>query len=283
MKITNKFNLPASVISALENDSYNPGDSDISCTSLILPQRIYQLRKRHYKELHEDASDMIYRLLGQNTHHILERVKTLNCIKEHRFYATICGVRVGGQIDLFEQTPQILSDFKVTSVWAVLNGLKPEHEQQLNLNAYLMSKNGVKVKKLQITNFLRDWSKHKAKEHGYPSCQVVVQTYPLWSKDKAKLWVEDRVKLYLHCKTLSDNELPPCTSEETWEKATTYRVVKEGRKSAIRVLDSQKKADEYIEKRKLDKKHSVEVRKGERIRCSDYCSVSAYCSAYMGF
>lgn len=56
--IKNKYRLPVPLVAALENDPYN-FDGDISTTSLILPPRIRELRKRHYKEIHEDASDMI--------------------------------------------------------------------------------------------------------------------------------------------------------------------------------------------------------------------------------
>lgn len=279
--IKNKYNLPLPLIVALENDPYN-FDGDISCTGLILPPRIYQLRKRHYKKIHEDASDMIYRLLGQNTHSILERVDTPGCVVEERFYAKICGWDVGGKIDLYEKLIKILSDWKVTSVWSVINGLKPEHEQQLNINAHLMRLNGTSPAKLQIVNFLRDWSKHKVKDYGYPKCQVVVQDVPLWNHEKAKSWVENRIKFHQSCGDLPDDALPFCTSQEMWEKATTYRVVKEGRKSALRVLDSQEEADQYIEDKELDKKHSVEICKGERIRCNSYCNVNVFCNQYLG-
>jgi len=279
MQYKNKYNLPQPLVSAIENDPYG-FDGDISTTSLILPPRIFQLRKRHGSKIHEDISDNIYRLLGQNTHSILERISDDNCIKEKRYYANICGWKIGGQIDLYEVLVAILSDWKVTSVWSVINGVKPEHEQQLNVNAFLMKANGIHPKKLQIVNFLRDWSKHKIKDRGYPKCQVAVQNIPLWHYGKIEDFIESRVKLHQEQEIVSDNALLPCTMEERWERPTKYAVTKKNVKKALRLLDSQKEAEAWMEKNK--KGDSIEVRVGKSIRCEDYCSVNMYCNQYLG-
>lgn len=281
MRYTNKFGLPAPLVAVIENDPYDAGDSDISTTSLILPPRIYQLRKRHDEEIHEDIADNIYRLLGHNTHSILERVQALKCLIERRFYTDIYGWRVGGKIDLYEMLVGTLSDWKITSVYSVLGGVKPEHEQQLNVNAFLMYQNDIYPKKLQIVNFLRDWSKYQAKKHDYPDCQVVVQPIKLWSFAEQDRWLYERVKLHQECETMPDNELPPCTSQEMWTKPTVYAVKKKGRKSALRLLDTQEKAEKWIEDNK--KGDSIEVRLGENMRCEHYCNINRFCSQYIGF
>lgn len=280
MKLTNKYKLPLTLAAAIKNDPYTAGNSDITTTSLILPPRIYQLKKRHFSELHEDISDNIYRLLGQNTHSILERVNISDCVIEKRYYADICGWKVGGQIDLYEKLTKVLSDWKVTSVWSVMNGLKPEHKQQLNINAYLMRLKGISPAKLQIVNFLRDWSKHKIKDYGYPKCQVVVQAVPLWNDEKTKSWIEDRIKLHQSCENMPDDQLPACTERERWDKPTVYAVMKKGRKSSLRNLNTAEEASKWMDKNK--KGDNVEIRPGERTRCEHYCNVNTYCSIYMG-
>ena len=279
MTLSNKYNLPTALVSAIENDPYDPGNSDISTTSLVSPPRIFQLKKRHGNQVHEDVSDCIYRLLGQNTHHILERIKDHDCIKERRFYADINDWRVGGQIDLFEHKTATLSDWKVTSVYSVLNGLKPEHEQQLNINAFLMRQNGLEVKKAQIVNLLRDWSKYKAKEHGYPKCQVMVQNVPLWSNPAE--WIEARVKLHQEQESVSDDALLPCTPSEKWETETKWAVMKKGQKKALRLLGTLEEAEDWMDKN--NKGNYIEERPGEAKRCSSYCDINAYCSSYVGF
>jgi len=279
MQYKNRYNLPEPLVSVVENDTYTAGDSNISTTSLVLPPRIVQLTKRHGHKIYEDVSDNIYKLIGSNTHYILERIKTPNCIKEKRYYTEVWGWRIGGKIDLYEEIPKILSDYKITSVWAVLAGIKPEHEQQLNINSYLMTVNGIRPEKLQVVNFLRDWSKHKAKEHNYPSCQVVVQDIPLWSLEKSQAWIEDRVRLHQEAENTPDDALLPCSFDERWEKVTQWAVMGKNRKSAFRLLNTEVEAQAWMEANKGD---YIEERKGEAVRCLSYCSCNVVCSVYLG-
>ena len=179
LKLTNKYNLPRTLVSAIENDQYsNP--ADMGTTTMIRPYQQVALQKRYAGKLSEDVSDMIWPLVGNNTHEILERVNTPDTVKEWRFYLNVMGWWLSGQIDLWED--ETLSDFKVTSVWSVLHGLKFDHEAQMNTNAYLIKKSPyaayLPIRKLQIVNILRDWSKHqvKASNPDYPKCHVVVSS-----------------------------------------------------------------------------------------------------------
>ena len=283
MIITNKHNLPAPLVSVIKNDPYDAGLSDISTTSLISPPRIVQLRKRHDHEITEDVADNIYRLIGSNTHHILELIDNAGCIKERRFYGGYNGWVVSGQIDLYEINPAILSDYKVTSVWSVINGLKPEHEAQLNINAELMRHEGIDPKRLQIVNLLRDWSMRKAHEAGYPNCQVFVQDVPRWKVDFTKAYIDERISIHKEAKNLHDKDLPVCTPDERWERPTKYAVMKKGRKSALRLLDSESEAEDYIELKGLAiPTHYIEIRDGESVRCEMYCNVNGFCNQYKG-
>lgn len=282
MKITNKHNLPQPLVSVVENDPYpTEADWDISTTTLLSPPRIVQLKKRHREEISEDVSENIYRLLGTNTHHILERVTTKDCLKEIRFSAYVNGWKLAGQIDLFEKVPCILSDYKVTSVWSVMAGIKPENEAQLNTNAFLMIKNGYFPKKLQIVSLIRDWSMHQVKRSSnYPKCQVAVQTAPLWPYEQARDYIYKRVKMHQRAVETPSNELPWCTSEERWERPRKYAVMKKGRKSAVRLLDTNEDAEQYMSDKNLDKNHSITIRDGESIRCESYCNVNFACNQY---
>ena len=77
---------------------------------------------------------------------------------------------------------------------------------------------------------------------------------------------------------MADNDIPPCTSEERWEKPTKFAVMKEGRKSAVRVLETQEDAEKLAGE--LGKNHSVQIRPGESTRCAEYCSAADYCNYY---
>ena len=280
MRITNKFKLPDCVVAAVTSDSYKC-DSDISVTSLISAPRIYQLKKRHGEELEEDVTDMIYRLLGNNTHHILESISAQleDVIAEKRYYGDFLGWSLSGQIDLYETKTGTLSDHKVTSVWSVLNGVKPDFEKQLNIYAHLMRLNGVEgIKKLQIINYLRDWSKRKANDKGYAPCQVAVQEIKMRDPAKVEQLINNRIKYHQECEVVPDDSLPECTPQERWARPTIFAVMKKGRKSALRLCDSLPKAEAWISLN--EKGDEIVVRPGENVRCMGYCNLTKFCNQY---
>jgi hypothetical protein len=54
--------------------------------------------------------------------------------------------------------------------------------------------------------------------------------------------------------------------------------MKKDRKTAIRVLDNREDAENML--KTLDDKHYLEIRKGEDVRCNDYCRVNKWCEYY---
>ena len=188
--------------------------------------------------------------------------------------------KLSGAIDAQEVTPDgvIISDFKVTSVWSVVYDKSSWHKQ-LNVYAYLVRKaKGQTVKKVQIVALLRDWVRRKAEEGGdYPSAPIVIIDIPLWSNEEQDSYVESQMKA--HIEAANTENLIHCTSEEMWEKATVYAVMKKGRKSAVRLFPSEAEAEERVAKEGSN--HYVEIRKGEKTRCiQDWCGVSQWCAQY---
>ena len=282
--ITNKYNLPQSLVSAVENDPYYNA-ADISTTTVIKPYQMVALQSR-IGNISEDAVDCIYRLIGTNTHSIIERVKLPGAIKEWRFYYSIKGWLLSGQIDLYENG--VLSDWKVTSVWSVINGLKTEHIQQMNINAFLIRHSPyadlMPIKKLQIVNLLRDWSKYKAKEsRDYPKVQVLIQDVPMFSDKTVYDFLITRIAKHQECREMASNELPECTDDERWAEPTKYAIMKKGRKRALKLCGSKKEAETIMKEKGFTKlKYYIQIREGKPKRCLDYCSVSEYCHQYGG-
>ena len=140
------------------------------------------------------------------------------------------------------------------------------------------------IKHLNVIAISRDWSKFQYERSGgdYPSAPVTVINIPLWSKDDQKRFIEERVLLHQEAEAefLINGTLPECTDAERWKKEDTYRVIKKGRKSALRVLDSQKDADKYMSGHKDEKNLSVEVALGKSVRCESYCPVAEFCNQY---
>jgi hypothetical protein len=266
--LTNKYNLPSGIVQAVENDPYTRGNSDISVTGLIAPPYLRKLREE--VEVVEDVADRIWSLLGQSVHTILERAYQGSGIAEQRLFMPVNGWTVSGQMDVLEDG--VLSDFKVTSVWS--RDGKLEWEQQLNLLRLLCEENGHPVERLQIIAIYRDWQMSKTIDKEYPETQVGVIPVSMWSLDKAKAFMLERVKAHQH------EEPPSCTDDERWLSPAVWAVKKDGRKSAIRLLDDQEKADLMADE--LGKGHFVEFRPGEYRRCTNYCNVSHACPVWQG-
>lgn len=299
MRLTNELNLPEPLYAAIANDDYDPGDSDITVTQLISPPRQVALMRLYGDKITEDASDRIYSLVGQAIHTILERAGKTG-IREQRLYAWIGGWKVGGKFDRLalindpEGIPT-LQDYKVMSIGEVFKGLRDERAQQLNLLCYLARKNGYRVERLQAVGILRDWSKLQVRRRDYPTRQVMVFDVPMWTPEEQKTFLEERVRLHQAAR----KSLPDCTPEERWSKPDTWAVMKEGRKSALRVLGSYRDAAEWClfndliedwrdviagpeppyEQLKPKKGIRIEHRPGEDTRCNHYCAVRDICQA----
>ena len=273
MRITNHANLPDAIVQAVKNDPYpQQYTGDISVTRLIDAPQIRVLRERHWDELEEDAADRVWSLLGQVAHGILERAETA-AMTERRLFAKVGGWRVSGQFDRLAVLPDgTLQDYKVTSAWAVVNGLKPDWLHQLNCLRWLAERNGLAVRRLQVVAILRDWSRGKALgDPGYPQRQVQVLDVPVWPLEESGKYIRERVRLH---RAASGGRVPECTAEERWERPTTYAVMRRGRKSALRVFDSLESARELAAG---ESDRRVEVRPGRAIRCEEYCPVAKFC------
>jgi len=281
VKITNKLNLPDPIVQAVKNDLYSQ-DGDISVTGLIQPPRIWQLTKRHSDHIQEDVADRIWALLGSNVHYILERVNSRNALQEERLSAEVEGWKVIGQADLYQDGT--VTDWKITSVWAVMNGVKPEWTAQLNCYGFLMEYTGFSVSRLQVIAILRDWSKFGGqRSHSYPDKQVVQMPVPLWSYEKAKKYLRERVNLHQKAEALPDEALPLCTSKERWERPTTYAVKVKGQKRAKRVLNTMEEATKWVQEhigKYKGKSLEIDTRPGESVRCLHYCSCNMFCDYY---
>jgi hypothetical protein len=174
----------------------------------------------------------------------------------------------------------IIIDYKFTSAWAVMQD-KVEWEQQLNVYKWLVEV--VKKKKvvgLQICAFIRDFSRHETKE-GYPESPIHMVDVPMWDAVKAETYIKERLEMHREAKMAQDfgEELQDCSPQERWMSETKYAVKREGRKTAIRVLDDKEEARILADK----EKGYVEIRPGEPKRCTgNFCGVAQWCKQYQG-
>lgn len=281
MLLTNDLNLPDPIVRAVAHDDYGTkrGTARLTVSQLIAPPRQVALLKKHGDTLSEDVSDRIWSLLGQVTHGILERAE-LDALTEMRLSTIVEGWTISGQFDRLALFPDgLVQDYKLTSVWAAIDGVKPEWVAQLNCYAHLIRQAGGEVDRLQIVAILRDWSKGRALAgNGYPPHQVQVLDVPLWSETEALAYMVGRVRMH----QAAEIALPPCSDDDVWRRPTTYAVMRAGRKRAVKLCATETEAQAVIGSDKRPQELSVTVRPGVAVRCESYCAAAPVCTQWLG-
>ena len=249
----------------------------ISVTRLIDSPRIVQLQKRYGHQLTTDVTDQLWALLGTALHQVLAwSTDSDDVMTEQRMSVEVNGWEVSGQFDRLDTSIGLLSDYKVTSVYGVTNGTKPEWQNQLNVLRYILALNGYRVEKLEIIAVLRDWNSTQAlRDRSYPAIPVVRLEVPVWDLIEAEDYIVSRVRL--HQQAASDENLPECTPSERWEKSPTFAVVKPGRSRALRVFTNKQEAEALIGTMPGSE---LQIRTGEAIRCERFCPCASVCDQY---
>lgn len=282
MKLTNRFNLPAPLVKAVENDKYTPGNSDYTTTQLAgTPARQLILKRLHWDDLTEDVSDRIYALSGQSKHVILERAAEYcdeyEFLAEQRFYVEREGKVIGGQIDLYDKSLRVLWDWKETSVWVSYQDLKEEWISQGNVNRVLLQCNGYPVESIINVALYRDWKKAQVgTREGYPTHQVQQFEIPIWPTEKTEQFIRDRIYEFESAK----DSLPECSESERWYSGDKFALTKTGNKKATKLFDTAKEAEDHRQIFNMIKGYEVQYRPGINKRCDSYCVVASVCEQY---
>ena len=283
MKITNKHNLPQTIVNALHKPTYTKGGAHMSATEMLSPPRMVQLRAKHMDEIEMDASDMVWSLFGTAVHGVLEHGKDDNHIVEQRLHTEIDGWTISGAIDLqvIEEDSIAIADYKTTGVWAVMNE-KVEWEQQLNIYAWLVERvKKTPVTKLEIIAIIRDWKRWESEvKRDYPDAPIKTIPIELWPYEKREAFIQERIHLHADAmfSAQTGGSLPPCTESEMWAKPAVWAVKKAGaaRAKSLHYTEAEaiKAAGEDL---------TIEFRPGERTRCQNYCQVRDFCSQWATF
>lgn len=287
-KITNKLNLPATLYNLANKDRYSRGKSRISVTQLIDSPRVRMLRTEHDDKIEVDVSEMVWPLIGQALHYVVEQGADQTHMPEERLFMTINGWTISGGIDLqtvgkdangIEQV--VISDYKLTSAWAIMHN-KIDWERQLNCYAHLVEKTkGYVVTGLEIIGVCRDWSRHEAGyKEGYPAAPITRIPQRLWDEAERASYIEARVALHQDAERRHawSEGLPECSEEERWYRPGKLAVMKDGRQKALKLfeVDERDLAEAYAK----ENKGKVEERPGQNTRCESFCPISQWCDQF---
>ena len=279
MKITNKLDLPTPFVDAVSRD-YEYVDKRYSVTSLLKGYREILLTRRHFGEIEQDVADSIWLILGTAVHKILEESKEeFDELKETKIYYEFPnGYTLSGQQDLYSESKKRITDYKTGSVWKVIFDDWDDYRKQCLYYGLLFRKIGFEVTNAEIVMILKDYSKAKAKsDPNYPEYPVYIKHFDFTEEEfkEAEEEIINKFSEIAALENVSDDELPLCTKEERWATEDKFAVMKKGNKRAVKVCDSQKEAQEYLDSGKGD---YIEQRPGEDKKCPEYCSCCKFCS-----
>ena len=278
MEFTNDLNLPDFVHKGLTYNNYNRDGIrfDISATKLIDSPQIAQMWKEHGRDVVEDSSNRVWAAFGTAAHSVFEDANKANAdiIMEKRYVHEIEGKLVAAQIDAYEISSRTLYDIKTCGSFKIVKGDFTQWENQLNVCAALMRRSGYEVDAVKIVAVVKDWSKMKSdKDAKYPTAPVSVVNIPLWNPEVAEEYIKSRLEAHF-----GEGE-KLCSDSERWKRPGSFAVMRKGRKSAKRLLNSAEEAEEWIGKNGEVEDYVVE-RPSIYTRCESYCAFKSFCKQY---
>ena len=280
MKITNNLKLPQPFVDAVNSD-YKYKEKRYSVTTLLKPTREIILQRRHNDEIEQDVSDMIWSIFGTAVHSVLENsTEGKHLLSEKALEIQVGDYTLSGRSDLYNTRNFTVIDYKVTSVWKYILKDFEDYRLQGLMYVYMLKKLGYKAKKAEFVLILKDWQKSKAKfDKTYPqlSVQKVQFTFNDSDFEFIEKFINDKFEDIKKAEQLADDELPECSAKDRWNSGDKYAVMRNGRKTALRVLDSLEEAEQYKTENGGD---YIETRKGEDKKCQEYCLCCEFCKHY---
>lgn len=280
MIITNKFNLPQAYVDAVK-DSHKIIDKRYSVTTLLDPIRVILLKRRHYDEIEQDVSDMVWLLFGSAVHKIIEESDKTGYAEYELEWPIIEDYVLSGICDLYNEELFAVEDHKTCSVYKVIKQDFDDWKMQGVMYAYMLRKLGHHVGKLRFHALMKDWS-----GRDYRQAQFTHKFYPehpIWtweydiSEDDMKYieeWITQRFKEIIKYEQVKDDELPICSMPERWNDGDKYKIIKPGQKRALKICDNKEEANEIAKANNA----TVELIKGEDRKCKDYCLCCKFCN-----
>ena len=282
MIITNNYNLPEAFVKAIQNARHNE-EGCLSATTLLKGTKEIILENRHFDEIEIDASEEVWSVFGTATHTVLEHQED-EAFKEESFSVDVFDYKVTGKVDRYDMAHETLEDWKTASVWKVIFHDFEDWKRQGLIYTWLLRQSGLNVRHIRFVALLKDHSKSEAKKKAdYPQAPVYIYEFDPSEEELTHIeaYIKEKVLEVSANAEKKDDEIPECLPEQRWTTPAKWAVMKEGRKTAVKLCDSEEEALNFIEELEKDKdKHFVEERKGQDKKCLGYCSCCNFCSYF---
>ena len=279
MIVSNRLNLPAAFVNAVSTTRHNAAGC-FSATTLNKGAKEIILSDRHFDEIKVDAADSVWAVWGTAVHALLESQPDNN-FHEESFKVPVSNSFVTGQVDSYDMENGVINDWKTASVWKVqFNDFKDWRAQGLTY-AWLLQQSGLEVKKCRFVALLKDHSKTKAKtDSSYPQSPVFIYEFDVTAADmeETAARILAKVQEIESAYKLDDDAIEPCSAEERWADGEKWAVMKNGRKTAIKLFDNSADADAMAGE--MGNAYYVEHRPAISRKCGEYCNCKDFCNFY---
>ena len=279
MKVSNRLRLPEAFVKAVSTTRHNEAGC-FSATTLNKGAKEIILTDRHFDEITVDAADSVWAVWGTAVHALLESQPDNN-FHEESFKVPVSNSFVTGQVDSYDMENGVINDWKTASVWKVqFNDFKDWRAQGLTY-AWLLQQSGLEVKKCRFVALLKDHSKTKAKtDSSYPQSPVFIYEFDVTAADmeETAARILAKVQEIESAYKLDDDAIEPCSAEERWADGEKWAVMKNGRKTAIKLFDNSADADAMAGE--MGNAYYVEHRPAISRKCGDYCNCKDFCNFY---
>ena len=279
MKVNNRLHLPEAFVKAVSTTRHNEAGC-FSATTLNKGAKEIILTDRHFDEITVDAADSVWAVWGTAVHALLESQPDNNFHEEY-FKVPVSNSYVTGQVDSYDMENGVINDWKTASVWKVqFNDFKDWRAQGLTY-AWLLQQSGLEVKKCRFVALLKDHSKTKSKtDSSYPQSPVFIYEFDVTAADmeETAARILAKVQEIESAYELDDDAIEPCSAEERWADGEKWAVMKNGRKTAVKVFDNQLDADAMAGE--MGNAYYVEHRPAISRKCDEYCNCKDFCNFY---
>lgn len=308
-------NLPLSLTVWLAHDSYGYTNNPkvISATTLLKPIKSLVLSQLPEAQRETDIASLIPSRMGTAIHEAIEvawldrPLEALTALGyppnmiakivinptlvkpgqipiylEQRVNKKFEDYIITGQFDFVENG--VLEDFKTTSTY---NWISQSNADKYVLQGSIyrwLNPDIITEDYMYIRYIFTDWSSTKAKQDSsYPQSRIISNKYTLKSLGEIEQFIRSRLNQLKQYIGKPQEELPPCTPEELWQKPSVYKYYKNPQKKTRSTANF----DTYYEAHQkwLDDQCVGEIVTvpGEVVFCK-YCNASGICNqarAYM--
>ena len=286
--MTNNLNLPKPFVDAVTSD-YRPTKGRYSVTRTLGSPCEAVLLRRHAHEIDGDVADSVWLIFGSAVHKILEESQeTESQIKENFLSVPIDDrYTLSGIFDLYDDSTGTVTDYKTASVWKVKFGDFSDWRRQTLYYCWMLRQIGFSnAGRGEIVALIKDHNRREAgKDPKYPQHPVFVVSWDFSEEElsEAESEIREWFRAVEVAESTPDEQLVPCTPEQRWAKPERWAVRKGRQKRALRVLDSEEAANEYMNSHVGSHGSGslwIEHRAGEDTKCEGYCDVRRWCPYY---